>query len=197
MLQWLEALGVPRWLIERFLGTHRKAVRSAATGLVPAMLSALLYLAVDPPTGRSCHTNATAEPGRAELADAITLGPKSHVSFQRTTGTLLVHILKGDALFRYPESEATSVVVTAGNAQISHIEAVVCVEVGKERTVVEVLTGTAVFIPLRGGNPERSVGELALRTGDRLEVRNGTGEVELRYVVGGACGVGWVGGALP
>ena len=111
--------------------------------------------------------------------------PKSHVSFQKKAGALLVHVWGGGALFRYPDSVASSVVVTAGNVQLSHIEAVVCVEVGRDRTIVEVLMGTATFTRLRTGTSARSGAELIFRAGDRVEV--GIRHAFGRWGVGGVC----------
>lgn len=182
ILQWLEALGLPPWWVAHLYVTHRKVIRSTARLVPLIVVSILLYTADSHPMQLSCHSQSVDDD--PDLRNAISVGPKSHVSFQRTTGTLLVHIWKGDTLFRYPQSSRASVVVTAGNAQLSHIKAVVCVDVRKDRTIIEVLMGTATFTQLRTGTSAHSIAELTLRTGDRLEVRNGTAEVELRYALG-------------
>jgi hypothetical protein len=192
ILQWLEALGLPPWGVAHLTVTHRKVILSTAR-LVPLIVVAtLLYTADSHPVQLSCHSPSADDYDDPDLRNAITVGPKSQVSFQRTTGSLLVHIWKGNTLIRYPQSSAASVVVTAGNAQLSHIEAIVCVDVRKNRTIIEVLMGIATFTQLRAGISAHSIADLTLRTGDRLEVRSGTGEVEVRYALerpgdGGEC----------
>jgi hypothetical protein len=195
ILQWLKALGLPRGWLAHLYVTPRKVVLSTAGLALLIVVATLLYTAGSHAMQLSCHSQSVDSNGNddPDPRDAITVGPKSHVSFKRTSGTLLVHIWKGDALLRYPESMAASVIVTAGNAQLSHIEGIVCVDARKDRTIIEVLMGSATFTQLRAGTSAHSIAELTLRAGDRLEVRNGTAEVELRYALerrgeGGECG---------
>jgi hypothetical protein len=183
ILQWLEALGLPPRWVAHLLVIHRKVILSTASVVPLIAVAALLYVADSHWMPVSCHSQSIDGSDDPDLRKAITVGPKSHVSFRRTTGTLLVHIWKGDTLFRYPESSTASVVVTAGNVQLSHIEAIVCVDVIKDRTIVEVLMGTVTFTQLSAGSSTRSISELTLHTGDRLEVRLGTAEIALRYVL--------------
>lgn len=183
ILQRLEALGLLPWWVAHLLVIHRKVILSTASVVPLIAVAALLYMAESHLLPVSCHSQSVDEDDDPSLRNAITVGPKSHVSFQRTTRTLLVHIWKGHTLFRYPQSSAASVVVTAGNVQLSHIEAIVCVDVIKGRTIVEVLMGTAMFTQLSYGSPTHSTSELTLHTGDRLEVRLGTAEIALRHAL--------------
>jgi ferric-dicitrate binding protein FerR (iron transport regulator) len=59
-------------------------------------------------------------------------------------------------------------VVTAGNAQLRNIHAVVCVNVHEERTVVSVLEGVAEFSELGARGARREFGGIVLRAGDRV-----------------------------
>jgi ferric-dicitrate binding protein FerR (iron transport regulator) len=189
--QWLDSVEILNWLVARLPGRRRTAILTAA-GVVPAAAAVLLFTAGQIQGHLPCHAGSTKGQDNGQVENAITLGPKSHASFKKSTGTLLVHVWRGDALLRYPQSVAASVVVTAGYAQLSHIEAVVCVGVRKERTVVEVISGTTTFTQLRTGVAHRQVEELTLQAGDRVEIGTGPNGVQVRYVVGrmgSGCGI--------
>lgn len=146
----------------------------------------LLCTGLHLPAHVACQLNSLEEQDDSVLDNAIILGKRSHASLRRrSAGTVLVHVWKGIALIKYPDTASTSVIVTAGGVQLSHIEAVVCMEVQKERTIVEVLSGTTTFTQLHTGTLGYSVAELTLHAGDRLELRNVSSDAELRYELGG------------
>jgi ferric-dicitrate binding protein FerR (iron transport regulator) len=89
-------------------------------------------------------------------------------------------------LFKRRKTTEYPVVVTADNAQLRNIYAVVCVNVHKERTVVSVLDGAAEFSELRAQGARQELGGIILRAGDRVKLRRVGQEVEFRLVGAGA-----------
>jgi ferric-dicitrate binding protein FerR (iron transport regulator) len=156
----------------------------------------LLYPAAQDRVHTYCRVTALDQPGEISLLEeGITLAPQSRVSVQKTAKALLIHVLKGEVLFNRRESSDYPVVVTAGNARISNIEAVICVGVEKERTVIAVLEGATEMSALGADRPSHAMNEVTLRTGDQVELRRVGPDVVLHFAtdeVGGrgSCGAG-------
>jgi ferric-dicitrate binding protein FerR (iron transport regulator) len=162
---------------------------------------ALIHPGAREPGYAYCGMGANNEPRElgSLLAEeqGITLAPRSRVSVRRTTKALLVHIVKGEVLFKRRESSDYPVVVTAGNTQIRNMEAVVCVGVEKERTVIAVRDGATEMWVLRPDGTRYAMNEITLRAGDLVELRESGADVVVRFATRVSGGWGSCGTAVP
>ena len=112
----------------------------------------------------------TDEQGRVGLlqGEGITFSSRSRVSVRKRAETLHIEVFSGEVLLRPRETSGYPIVVTAGSARIRNIEASVCVGVEGKRTVIAVLKGAVDMSVLTTGEPG---GEITLRAGDRVELR--------------------------
>jgi len=135
----------------------------------------------------SIHDGASTNHNRRETSlsdESIMLNPESYVSVRRTANALLIHVFNGRVLFK-PRDAHRPIVVTAGNAQITDVNAAICVRVQNDRTSVTVIDGV-VRLSTRGFDEDAEakgkgrsgtylINEMTLRTGDRAEViKNGS-----------------------
>jgi ferric-dicitrate binding protein FerR (iron transport regulator) len=119
----------------------------------------------------------------------ITAAAQARVAVHRTGKGLSVRVLSGQVLLRPRKVGESPVVVTAGTARISHIDALACVGVEKDRTVVAVLDGGVEMAVLRGDGGAEVVDRMALKAGDRVELRRVREGVAVRVGSGGTDGL--------
>jgi ferric-dicitrate binding protein FerR (iron transport regulator) len=151
----------------------------------------LIYPGAQDPVHTYCNTGAIEEPRELRpLEEGITLAPQSRVSVRKTAKALFIRILKGEVLFKRRVTRDYPVVVTAGNAQITRIEAVVCVGVEKERTVIAVLDGAIEMWALGPDRTRYAMHEITLRAGDRVELRQIGSDVVLHFATNVSVGRG-------
>ena len=174
-----------RRLIGRLFPPHRNIAVTVAIRVLALWAGVLCVSSARAPE-QSPGQAATKEPGEINLLqEGITVIAQSHVSFHKTADVLLVHVLDGEVLFERREPTRDPVVVTAGNAQLSKIHAVVCVQVQKERTVVSVFDGAVEISERRAQDDRPELEGITLRTGDRAELKQMGRELQFRFTPAG------------
>ncbi len=179
----------------RRLVNHAGVARSNSAMSAALQTLVLGVALIHPETKNAVHTHCNTGStdgfrGLRLLEEGITLAPESRVSVRRTPNGMFVHVAKGEVLFKRRETHDYPIVVTAGNARISQIEAVVCVGVERERTVIAVLDGVTQMWALEPDGVRYAMNEMTLRGGDRVELRQVGGEVVLRFETVGLGGFG-------
>jgi len=166
-------LGIAGLLLQplvRLQIAHRRTVLSAvlrvliveAIGLCPGTESGV---------HDSCRATKVASQGRLPVVqEGIIFAPRSRVSLQKTTSSVFVHLLKGEVFLERRAPTRYAVTVTAGNAQLSNIKAVVCVGVWKDRTVVTVLDGSTEMSVIDVKGHPYGITAITLQAGDRVEL---------------------------
>ena len=170
------------------------AASAVARGLT---LAIVLFCAVA--RGSSHAYGQEAAGGRAGSGllgdEGVALSARSRVSVERTAEALRIHVLAGEVLFKLRRGANYSLIVTAGSASLSHIEAAVCVGVDGERTVIAVMEGAVDMSVLNTDGQSMGTVEIPLRGGDRVELRRVRHDVALHFAGGypgspGECGAG-------
>jgi|GEM_PF-5707287 len=181
-MQISSVIEIPHRLIGALSQTHRKIAVSVAFRVLvlwAGILCGSTAVAAGQSPGQQTAIEASGEINLRE--EGITVLPESRVSVQRTADMLLVHVSEGEVLFKWREPTRYPVVVTAGNAQLSKIRASVCVQVRKERTIVNVLEGAVELSGLRTQEDRHDSRGIPLRTGDRAELRKIGKEMQFSF----------------
>jgi ferric-dicitrate binding protein FerR (iron transport regulator) len=191
------SLSFVRRLVIRASVARGNSVMSAALQALVLGVT-LIHPGAQDPVHTYCNTSVIDELRELRsLEEGITLAPQSRVSVRKTAKALFIHILKGEVLFRRRETIDYPIVVTAGNAQITRIEAVVCVGVEKERTVTAVLDGATEMWALGPDRTRYAMHEITLRAGDRVELTQIGSDVVLHFATDASVGQGSCANAIP
>jgi ferric-dicitrate binding protein FerR (iron transport regulator) len=166
--------------------THRSLAVSVAIRVLVVGAAVVCTSAAQDRDNVSCRGALGESSDLDLLQEGITIIPQSHVSVSKTADVLLVHVLKGEVLFTRRETAEYPTMVTAGDAQLRNIHAVVCVKVLKERTDVSVLDGMAELSEFRAEGDQQGMGGLTLRAGDQVELRRVGQGLEFRFGDAGA-----------
>lgn len=159
--------------------TGRPVLDLLATSLT--LLTPPLYVAAQTPLHVDCHAAVVIERGELSPAEAgITLGALSRVSIRKTPRALFVRVLTGEVLLKAQDVVVRPVVITAGNMRISAVDAVVCVGVNYDQSVIAVVDGITRVATLSIDDRSHVLSEMTLRAGDRMEVSRKGSEVILR-----------------
>ncbi len=116
--------------------------------------------------------------------EGITASAQSHLSISKTSKVLDIHVLTGQVLLHPPQGSHFPVVVTAGSARISPIDAAACVGVRSELTVIAVLHGALDISVLRADGESQHMDRIPLRAGDRVELTRMRDDVAVRFASG-------------
>lgn len=171
-----------RRLVARLPATHRSNAMSVAMRVLVVGATVLFASGAQDCGEVSCRA-APAESSDLDLVEGgITIVPGSYVSVTRSANIVLVHVLEGEVFLKQHVTAAEPVVVNAGAAQLRNINAVICVNVHNERTVVSVLDGAAELRTQRPQQQEaqQELGGMTLRPGDRVELRRVGQELQFR-----------------